>query len=52
MSFYYRPPAFSISRDKVLNNLRVENPTTLKLPANAQIVPNSPVPGVGNKADQ
>ena len=28
MSFYYQPPSFGISRDKVLNNLRVENSTS------------------------
>ena len=28
MSFYYQPPSFVISRDKVLNNLRVENSTS------------------------
>ena len=48
MDFHYRPPSFGITKDKVLDNLRVDSPTTLKLPPIAQIDPNSPVPGIGN----
>ena len=45
MSFY-PPPSSSTTKDKVWDNLRVEN--TLKLPPNDQINPNFPVPGIGN----
>ncbi len=45
MSFY-PPRSSSTTKDKVWDNLRVEN--TLKLPPNDQINPNFPVPGMGN----
>ena len=49
MSFFYSPnPSFGVSNDRVLDNLRVRQPNTFKLPPSSNIDPNFPVPSEGN----
>ena len=43
----YGSPSFSISKDKVLDNLRVRQPYTFKVPPEMKINPNFPG-GTGN----
>ena len=42
MSFFNDLPSFTVSNDKVLDNLRVRQPHTLKVPPEMKIDPNSP----------